>query len=106
LVEWSWIALGVGVTLALTLVGLGVRDWLRGETGDWSTGETEREEDEQETTPLVQPQQAVIREGTPTKEVYREKEIITREIVKIRCRHCGRLFEEKSNYCPHCGAPL
>jgi hypothetical protein len=40
------------------------------------------------------------------KEVFREREIITREIVKIRCRHCSRLFEEKSNYCPHCGAPL
>ena len=39
-----------------------------------------------------------------TKEVYRQREII-REIVKIRCRHCGSLFEEKLNRCPNCGAP-
>jgi hypothetical protein len=39
-----------------------------------------------------------------TREVIKEKEII-REIVKIRCRHCGELFEEKLNRCPHCGAP-
>jgi len=38
------------------------------------------------------------------REVYREREII-REIVKIRCRNCGVLFEEKLNHCPHCGAP-
>jgi hypothetical protein len=38
-----------------------------------------------------------------TKEVYRET--IIREIVKIRCRNCGTLFEEKVNRCPHCGAP-
>jgi predicted Zn-ribbon and HTH transcriptional regulator len=38
-----------------------------------------------------------------TKEVYRET--VIREIVKIRCRNCGTLFEEKLNRCPHCGAP-
>jgi predicted Zn-ribbon and HTH transcriptional regulator len=41
--------------------------------------------------------QAVVRE------VYKEREVI-REIVKIRCRHCGTLFEEKLDRCPHCGA--
>lgn len=40
-----------------------------------------------------------------TKEIYRERETIIREIVKIRCRNCGTLFEEKLNCCPHCGAP-
>jgi rubrerythrin len=39
-----------------------------------------------------------------TKEIYRERETI-REVVKIRCRHCGRLHEEKLDTCPHCGAP-
>jgi len=42
--------------------------------------------------------------GPVTREIYKEREII-REIVKIRCRHCGTLFEEKLNRCPHCGAP-
>ena len=41
------------------------------------------------------------REPTP---LYREKEII-REIVKVRCRNCGTLFEERLSKCPHCGAP-
>lgn len=45
------------------------------------------------------------RAQTPvTREIYKEREII-REIVKIRCRHCGTLFEEKLDHCPHCGAP-
>ena len=38
------------------------------------------------------------------KEIYKEREVITREIVKVRCRHCGYKFDEASNYCPHCGA--
>ena len=38
------------------------------------------------------------------KEIIREKEIV-REIVKIRCRHCGELFEERINRCPNCGVP-
>jgi rubrerythrin len=42
--------------------------------------------------------------GIVAKEVYREKETI-REVVKVRCRHCGTLFEERLNSCPHCGAP-
>lgn len=41
----------------------------------------------------------------PPKEIYKEREVVTREIVKIRCRHCGRLHEEKLDTCPHCGAP-
>jgi hypothetical protein len=38
------------------------------------------------------------------REVIKKKETI-REIVKIRCRHCGALYEERLNYCPRCGAP-
>jgi len=34
--------------------------------------------------------------------VLREKEVI-REIVKVRCRYCGQLFEERLDRCPHCG---
>lgn len=35
--------------------------------------------------------------------VSREREII-REIVKIRCTYCGKLYDERSGRCPHCGA--
>ena len=39
-------------------------------------------------------------------EMAKEKETIQREvIVKIRCRHCGQIFEETLNQCPNCGAP-
>jgi len=42
-------------------------------------------------------------EGASAKsEVIREKEVI-REIVKVRCRYCGQLYEEKLDKCPHCG---
>src|SRR2546428_10926893 len=35
----------------------------------------------------------------------REKEIITREIVKIKCRFCGNVYAEATDFCPFCGAP-
>jgi len=35
--------------------------------------------------------------------VIKEKEII-REIVKVRCKYCGRLYDETENQCPHCRA--
>jgi hypothetical protein len=38
-----------------------------------------------------------------SKEIIRERETI-REIVKIRCGHCGKLYDERENRCPHCGA--
>jgi rubrerythrin len=34
--------------------------------------------------------------------VIKEREVI-REIVKVRCRHCGNLYDERENRCPHCG---
>jgi rubrerythrin len=39
--------------------------------------------------------------------VIREKEtIVTKEIVKIRCKYCGTVFNIAENdKCPHCGAP-
>jgi rubrerythrin len=39
--------------------------------------------------------------------VVREKEtIVTKEIVKIRCKYCGTVFNIAENdKCPHCGAP-
>jgi hypothetical protein len=39
-------------------------------------------------------------------EMVKEKETIEREVVvKIRCRNCGQIFEERFNRCPNCGAP-
>lgn len=31
---------------------------------------------------------------------------IERQVVKIRCRHCGSLVNEVEGKCPSCGAPL
>lgn len=36
-------------------------------------------------------------------QVSREREII-KEIVKIRCSYCGKLYDERLDKCPHCGA--
>lgn len=38
----------------------------------------------------------------PAPLVIREREVI-REIVKIKCTHCGNLFDQKENRCPFCG---
>jgi len=35
----------------------------------------------------------------------REREIITREIVKVKCRFCGNAYGEGKSFCPSCGAP-
>jgi len=35
---------------------------------------------------------------------YREKEIITREIVKIPCSYCNQLVDITQDKCPNCGA--
>jgi hypothetical protein len=50
--------------------------------------ERERSQPQSEESALAQPR--------VTKETIREREVIQREIVKIRCRHCGVLFEEKA----------
>jgi hypothetical protein len=34
--------------------------------------------------------------------IMKEREVI-REIVKVRCGHCGNLYDERDNKCPHCG---
>jgi len=34
--------------------------------------------------------------------VMKEREVI-REVVKVRCRYCGRLYEERLDSCPYCG---
>ena len=33
--------------------------------------------------------------------IIREREVI-KEIVKIRCSHCGNLYDQHENKCPHC----
>ncbi len=32
--------------------------------------------------------------------------IVEREVVRVRCRYCGRLGNEVDGRCPSCGAPL
>jgi len=36
---------------------------------------------------------------------HAEKEVITREVVKIRCRFCGQLNDQGTPKCVQCGAP-
>lgn len=43
-----------------------------------------------------------LRHATP---VTREKEVITREVVRIPCRYCGQLMDQRASRCPSCSAP-
>jgi len=38
-----------------------------------------------------------------SQETIKEKEIIKKVIVKIRCPYCQNLYDESLNKCPHCG---
>jgi len=44
----------------------------------------------------------VLRKGESKSGVMKEREVI-REIVKVRCRYCGQLYEERLDRCPYCG---
>ncbi len=39
-------------------------------------------------------------------QVIQQKEVVTREIVKVRCRYCGTLVDEGVGTCPRCQAPM
>ena len=39
-------------------------------------------------------------------QTYREKEIITREIVKVPCAYCNQLVDITQDKCPNCGASV
>jgi hypothetical protein len=49
---------------------------------------------------------AVNEESGEPHAIQREKEILTREVVRIPCRHCGSLVDQTLARCPSCGAPL
>jgi rubrerythrin len=55
---------------------------------------------------LLKLRQEEVPEDRPqiVREVIKETQVL-REIVKLRCRHCGALFVEKLGKCPNCGAP-
>lgn len=66
---------------------------------DRQSRESERARPQIEESVATQPQVA--------KEIIKERVEIHREtIVKIRCGHCHRLFEEEKGSCPYCGAPV
>lgn len=48
----------------------------------------------------------VNEDSNDTPPTQREREILTREIVRIPCRHCGSLVDQTLAKCPSCGAPL
>jgi len=43
---------------------------------------------------------------TPQQPQVKEKEVIIREIVKVKCRYCGTLVDSTLSRCPNCGSPL
>jgi len=36
--------------------------------------------------------------------VIKEREVIVKEVVKIRCSYCRKLYDESLGKCPNCGA--
>ena len=42
----------------------------------------------------------------PQPQLIQQKEVVTREIIKVRCRNCGALADVGVNNCPSCGAPM
>jgi len=42
--------------------------------------------------------------STQSETVVKEREVITREVVKVRCPYCRRLYDESDGKCPNCGA--
>lgn len=74
--------------------------------------EEKRFEEEQKKKGLVKyiDEDGNVMWGTPEQVIKWKREsvkkeiIIQREIVKIRCPYCGRLYEETHDKCPHCGA--
>jgi len=52
--------------------------------------------------PLVYP--GYTQRGPVLKEVKEVRETVTvREVVKVRCRYCGALYDEVKDKCPSCG---
>jgi len=47
-----------------------------------------------------------IAKSVTTEKIPKEKEVIVKEIVKIRCRYCGMLVEATLSKCPNCGSLL
>lgn len=39
-----------------------------------------------------------------TPQPTREKEVITKEIVMVKCEYCGSLMPQTATFCPNCGA--
>lgn len=46
------------------------------------------------------------REGTSDTRVIEKEKTIIKEIVKIKCQHCGMLVENTVSVCPSCGANM
>ena len=40
----------------------------------------------------------------PAKQIIRERDVITREVVMIPCAYCGSLMPQTATFCPNCGA--
>jgi len=47
-----------------------------------------------------------IAKSTVTEKIPKEKEVIIKEIVKVKCRYCGMLVEATLSKCPNCGSLL
>jgi len=47
-----------------------------------------------------------VAKSTTAEKISKEREVIVKEIVKVKCRYCGMLVETTLSRCPNCGSLL
>jgi len=47
-----------------------------------------------------------VAKSTPTDRISKEREVIVKETVKVKCTYCGMLVEQTLSRCPNCGGLL
>jgi len=53
---------------------------------------------------MLRSKPSTIKGTQPNKEIIREREVVTREVVMIPCAYCRGLMPQTSAFCPNCGA--
>lgn len=90
------------ITTAKTVYELKVNDpevWIK------HTIQAKKGEQPRVAQQTIQPPITVnVVQSTPSQ--VTQKEVVERQVIKIRCRYCGSLVDETNGKCPKCGATL
>ena len=64
------------------------------------------ESDIQSLTSLIYHSAMMKKKEEEKENSVKEREVIIKEIIKVKCPYCGALVDQGVNRCPNCGAPL